>query len=107
MKKLKNRYYPAMFCLGEGIYIGVSYRTMRFANGKPVDKVNSEYWLPENCKFRSKEHVIDLSNCVIGKEIRCNKCGSRIDFRLWLSSTRPELIDTNAEDSYPKEFSDT
>jgi len=96
--KKKIRYFPIMFCINEDICIGVSskyakIKSDRFGVVKLKSKVDFEQWTPYVCKFRSEEYIIDLSLYKIGDEIHCPKCGSKIDFRLFPSSTPPVMVE--------------
>ena len=93
-----GRYYPTMFCMAEGLYIGVSklpmkFRSDRFGNIKPKYKVTAMHWTPMNCSFRANEYIIDMREKNEGDLILCNKCGGKIDFRLFYSCTVPRMIE--------------
>jgi len=97
-KRPKMNWYPTMFCTGENLYIGVSQMSMKFkgdrwGNIKPKYKIIVDHWKPDTCKFRSREHVIDLSGHAVGLKVKCSKCGSDIDFRLFGSNTIPSMIE--------------
>lgn len=94
----KLRWYPTMFCTGENLYIGISQMAMKFkgdrwGNIKPKYKIIVDHWKPDTCKFRSQEYVIDLSGYTVGLKVKCSKCGSDIDFRLFGSNTIPSMIE--------------
>lgn len=86
IKKFKNRhYYPTIFCLKEEKTIGLSYVRIM---GKC--KVNMAQWRDDNSKFLDG-YKIDMTQYSDGEQVICPKCGSPVDFRLYMSDTRPEL----------------
>lgn len=86
-----NRYWYSVYCLTEKLFIGVSYVTVLKEKGK--FKVAYNQWTEGNCNWRTEKHKIDMSNKTEGQLILCPKCGGQVDFRMWLSSKRPEFID--------------
>lgn len=96
--RASNRYWPAIFCTGENIFIGISHEPMSFKYGAPKYRVVDKHWQPHNCMFRSQEHIIDLSQYKVGDEVKCPKCGSKIDFRLWKSATKPYLVEVKKDE---------
>jgi hypothetical protein len=94
--KRVNKYYPAIYCLEEKLFIGVSREAVppRKAVGY---KVNVKDWLPHNCNFRAREYIIDLRKHKEGDVINCPKCNKPVDFRLWMSSTKPLLVEVKNE----------
>lgn len=93
LKKLSsnNRKWPAIYCLNEKIFIGVSYNTLKSKFGVLQKQVTKDQWYPEVSKFRSEEYKIDFSKLNKGDLVLCPKCGGKVDFRAWLSATTPEF----------------
>jgi hypothetical protein len=94
LKKIneKNRRWPAIFCLNENIFIGVSYNTLKAKFGILQKQVTKDQWYPEISKFRSKEYEIDFKKFNKGDLVLCPKCGGKVDFRVWLSAKTPEFV---------------
>lgn len=97
----KNRYWYSVYCLTEKLFVGVSYVNVTREKGK--FKVNYNQWTEGNCSWRSEKHKMDLSTKTEGQLILCPKCGGQVDFRMWLSSKKPEFIDArqNSVDQLP------
>jgi hypothetical protein len=106
-RNAENLFWPAIFCLGENIFIGVSliYSTSRkLANGRIVSKTDWDV----NCKFRKPEYKIDMSNAKFGDIIKCPKCGSNVDFRIWISAKEPNFVEVvNDKKNDTQEFPNT
>lgn len=83
----KNRYWKTIFCLGEQVFIGISYSLV-----KKGDKVNADDWQDNNSKWKTPHHKIDMSKLIEGETVYCPKCGSKVDFRMWLSATKPDFV---------------
>jgi len=88
----KNKRWPAIFCIEEKKFIGVSYNMLTCKFGIIQKQVIKDHWYPEVCKFRSKEYEIDFKKFNKGDEVTCPKCGGKVDFRVWLSATTPEFV---------------
>jgi hypothetical protein len=89
LKKLnnKNRMWPAIFCINENMFIGISYNVLRSKQRQIV----KDQWYPEVSKFRSEEYKIDFSKLNKGDLVLCPKCSGKVDFRVWLSAVVPEF----------------
>jgi hypothetical protein len=92
LQKEKNKYYPSLFCLGEKIFIAVS--NIKVGLGHSKYKIELEHWTHLNARFRSEEYRINFPELKPGLtlvEVKCPKCGSLVDFRMWMSAKRPEF----------------
>jgi hypothetical protein len=87
----KNRRWPAIFCINENLFIGVSYNTLKSQFGILQKQVTKDQWYPQICKFRSEEYKIDFTKFKKGDLVLCPKCGGKVDFRVWLSAITPEF----------------
>ena len=94
----KNQYWPAIFCLGEKLFIGVSNISMKVERGKPKLKVDHKHWDGLVGMFRSEKYRIDMTNFEKGDPVHCPVCGSRVDFRIWISAKKPEFINVEETD---------
>lgn len=95
--KLKYKLWPILFCTEEDKVIGVSYHNIgvkQNACGKvrPKTKNNKDHWMEWNSKFLSGYRV-DFNESKKGDIITCPACGAPVDFRLFPSTTRPNLSD--------------
>jgi hypothetical protein len=90
---LKNRWWPAIYCLKEEIFIGVSDECMKVIRGKPKLKVGHKEWEGIVSRFRSEEYKIDMTKFSDGDIVYCPKCGGQVDFRTWISAKKPEFYD--------------
>jgi len=97
IKKKKNfNLYPTIHCIKEKIIIGLSFKPVKLKSSKygevkSKDGVNIKHWLPGICAFRSPDYEINFSKYAKGEKIYCPKCMSPVDFRLFPSSTVPQL----------------
>ena len=78
-------YYPMAFCLHENKPIAVSQLRCK----KKV-KVHWVHWTPENAKFLPG-YEFSLKDMRKGDKCFCPKCGHAIDFRFWMSDTKPDI----------------
>ena len=88
----KNRYWPAIYCLKEKVFIGVSNETMKVKKGRPKLRVGYKEWDSIIGRFRSELYRIDMTKFKDGDLVQCPFCGGRVDFRSWVSATKPEFI---------------
>lgn len=106
-RNAENLFWPAIFCLGENIFIGVSLAcstSRRMAEERTVSKTDWE----DNCRFRDRKYKIDMSNMKFGDIVKCPNCGSNIDFRIWVSAKEPKFVEViNDKKNNVKELSDT
>lgn len=86
-KDSKNRYWKTIYCNSEKLFIGISYTKFQVES-----KVNSLDWEDAVCAWRAPEYKIDFTNHVLGQEVYCPKCGSKVDFRVWLSAVKPNFV---------------
>jgi len=95
-------YFPLIMCIKEKIAIGVSKTPvkLKYSTGNMVkskDKVILQHWKSDVAEFR-EGYFIDFTSKKNNTKIFCPKCGSYVDFRLFPSSTIPELGDVHKED---------
>ena len=86
--KSKNKYYPSLFCTGEKIFIGVS--DVKVGLGHTEYKIIPAHWQSGVARFRVG-YEMDFSQIKEGDKVQCPKCKADLDFRMWLSSKRPEF----------------
>lgn len=87
-----NRWWAAIYCTHENMFIGISYAKIKIPFGQRY-KVDAKDWLPFCCSFKTIQHVINLTQYSKGQQVVCPKCNHPVDFRLWRSSTKPELTE--------------
>lgn len=87
----RNRYWPSIFCIGENMFIGVSYYPVRISIERC--EVVIDHWKKGGCAFRTPEHEIDMTKYKKGDIVWCPKCGAKVDFRMWLSSVPPQFCE--------------
>ncbi len=90
--KPQNRWWMTIYCPYENFFIGVSYAPVKMVWGKGY-KTDAKDWEPNICSFKTIQHVINLGQYTKGQEVMCSCCGHPVDFRLWRSCKKPELID--------------
>lgn len=103
---LKNKYWPAIFCVHENLFIAFSESTLKPRYGMGKYKIIDEHWKTGLVHFRDPKYVIDFKLVKDGQEVFCPNCKNKLDFRLWLSSVKPRFLDIvkvieNVEDSTP------
>lgn len=92
-EKPRNRWWAAIYCTHENYFIGISYAPIKLVWGQGY-KVDAKDWIiNNNCAFKTIQHVINLAHYSKGKQVLCSCCGYPVDFRLWRSATKPELVD--------------
>jgi hypothetical protein len=95
----RNRYWYAIYCMGENLFIGVSYADVKTEGGRV--KVNAQQWLDEVCAWRDPKYRINMLKFAVGDTVHCPHCGSKVDFRLWASATKPQFMEVKPD--VPKE----
>lgn len=93
-------FYPVAFCLHENTAIGFGSTPLKVKAdqyGIRIKKVNAEQWV--TAEWLTPAHKIDFSKYIKGSVVLCPKCGGRIDFRAFMSSTKPEFKDVSKTSS--------
>ncbi len=105
--KPKNRWWMSIYCPYENYFIGISYAPVKFVWGQGY-KIDAKDWEPNICKFKTIKHVINMAQYSKGQEVMCPCCNHPVDFRLWRSAVKPELIEVVYDKtSSPNKLPDT
>ena len=86
----RNRKYPAIYCINEKRFI--AYSTYPLFSPDNKYKITKSHWNNEYANWRSEEYKINMENCKDGQTVLCPKCLGLVDFRIWISATKPEFI---------------
>lgn len=99
-----NLYWPTIFCTGEMIFIGLSYNFIRKKHLAHVRSVHEDDWKSGICDYRDPKYRIDFSKFKKDDEVICPNCGKPVDFRMWISATRPKFVEIMRHDK--KDYTD-
>lgn len=80
-------FYPMAYCTKEEIPIAVSHTKC-----KKKIKVNWIHFREDIAEFR-KGYEFDMKECKKGDTVYCPVCGANLDFRLWMSDSRPHIVE--------------
>lgn len=97
-KSAPNLYWPTIFCTHEKMFIGLSYNSTASKYEAKHKVVDESDWKPEVSIFRDEKYRIDFSKFEKDTEVCCPNCGKPVDFRIWISSKRPEFTEITKHD---------
>jgi len=97
-----TRYWPFIFCINEDKAIAIRKIPMRMAIDKhgfpiPTEKATINHWNGDECEWLEDRYKIFFEMyeemAKTGKtKVLCPVCGGPVDFRLFPSIDKPELV---------------
>lgn len=106
--KPQNRYYPAIYCVKERLFIAWSEARIPVVGGRVIYRVNWRHWTNDITHWREDKYIISMAKYSVGDVVKCPHCGHSVDFRLWLSCEKPKFMEiSNDQETNIKELPNT